>query len=217
MRDRHFPRTWPRMLAGAAMALSLGAQAPEPAAPPAPIPAVNPAPEPALAVNPAPMLARNTPVVVELLTEISTEKVLPDDFFDLVVAEEVRVGTVVAIPAKAKVKGQIVDSKAAGVFGAPAKLLLAIRYVDTEGGRIPLKFFQPTAGEDRSNAAMHLTFLVGPFAAFMRAGQIALPAGTRLIAKVAKDTPLPAPAVIPQVPPTPPALEPADSPKGITP
>jgi len=168
---------------------------------------------------PAPVLAVNTPVVMELLGEISTKKAMPDDFFDLVVCEDVLVGTVVAIPAKAKAVGQIVDSQKARTFGTPAKLLLAIRYVETERGRIPMKFFQPAIGEDRINKAsgMALIPVAGLFMAFMKGGQIILPPGTKLIAKVAKDTPLGIPAVTPPVPSPLPAPETADSPKGNTP
>jgi hypothetical protein len=155
-------------------------------------------------LRPRILLPRNTLVTLELVQEISTSNASPDDFFELRVAEPVLLEGRVLIPAQARGQGQVVDAQGGGVFGSPAKLQLAIRYVEVDGEQLPLRFYQPMMGEDKSKQGMAMGMIpvVGLFAPFVHAGDIILPPGTRLIAKVAKDISIfpPSPPPDPLVP-----------------
>lgn len=186
----------PKSLLLAAALVAAGLRAQEPPAPPA---------APA-APKPPQILEAGTLVILETDEEISTAANKADDFFRLHVRTPVLVAGRVAIPAGAKAQGQIIDCQGPKIFGHPAKLLLAIRHAEADGRRIPLRFLGPYRGEDRTQEGAVVSFipLVGLFAPFIKGGEIILPAGTALVAKVAKDTPLPEPAP-PPVPQPPPA------------
>jgi hypothetical protein len=127
---------------------------------------------------------------MELLQEISTEKSKPGDFFDLRVPKPVLINNRTAIPAGARAVGQVIDSQEAGIFGNPAKLLITIRYVDLGAQRIALRLYQPSQGTDRTIEAMVMGVIpfVSLVSPFIQGGQIILPIGTQLIAKVSKDS-----------------------------
>jgi len=171
---------------------SIAAEAPP--APSSPVPATpTPSEEPLI-------LPANTLVHVELLEEVSTLKSKPDDFFVLKVASPVYVRGQVVIPTGAEAVGQVIDSQKKGLFGNPAKLLIAIRHAKVARGTIPLRFYGPYQGEDKTKTATGLAFVpvLGLFSAFMKGGEVVLAPGTRLVAKVARDIPLkPTALVIP--------------------
>jgi hypothetical protein len=146
---------------------------------------------------------------MELLEEVSSKRSKPDDYFELHVLEPVFVNGQIVIPAKARAVGQVIDSQKSGIFGTPAKLLIAIRYADVGGKRIPMRFYEPRFGTDRTNVGIGIGVvpLVGIFAAFLHGGQIILPIGTVLVAKVAKDIP------VSPILPTQPATEVVGQPK----
>jgi len=190
------------LLLAAALSVAVPAlRAQDPPSPPPP-----PAPEAPPAPQPAPVLEAGTLVVLEMDDEVSTATNKADDFFRLHVKVPVLVAGRVAIPAGAKAQGQVIDCQGPKIFGHPAKLLLAIRHAEVQGRRIPLRFLGPYRGEDRTQEGVVVSLIpvVGLFAPFIKGGDIILPAGTALVAKVAKDTPLPEPAP-PPVPPPPPA------------
>lgn len=130
-------------------------------------------------------LPGGTLVQMELVDEVSTRKSKAGDFFKLRVAEAVRIQDRIAIPAGAKAVGQVVDSQAGGIFGNPARLVIAVRFVDLGNRLIPMFCSQASLGADRTREAMHLGLVpfAGPFAALIQGGEIILPAGTKLIAK----------------------------------
>ncbi|HLO65526.1 MAG TPA: hypothetical protein VK188_00805, partial [Holophaga sp.] len=171
------------LLTAALLASASALRAQEPPSPPAP-PAA-PAPKPPQ------VLEAGTLVVLEMDEQVSTGANKADDFFRLHVKTPVLVAGRVAIPAGAKALGQIIDCQGPKIFGHPAKLLLAIRHAEAEGRRIPLRFLGPYRGEDRTQEGVVVSFIpvVGLFAPFIKGGEIILPAGTALVAKVAKDTP----------------------------
>jgi len=158
-----------------------------------------------------PVLAARTLVPMELRDAISTKTARTGDYFDLRTTEPVLAQGRVAIPAGTRVVGQIIDAQKPGAFGSPAKLLLAIRYAEAGGIRIPLSLSRGTPGKDKSSQALALAVMVGVFSAFLRGDQIVLPAGTPLTAKVAKDTPFEFP------PSEPPAADPAAPTPGAEP
>lgn len=155
-------------------------------------PVANLAPEPAA---PAPFAARMTPVLLDITGPVSSKTSNSLDTFAFTVAEPVMAGDVVAIPAGATGVGEIVHAKKAGGMGAAGELVLAARYVELGGRRVRLRSTAIDAeGKSRVNgvnalaAAGAATILpVAVLGFFIKGGEIELPAGTRLIARLAED------------------------------
>lgn len=147
------------------------------------------------------LIPGNTLVDMELLQEVSTSRSKPDDFFSLVVSEAVLVDGRIAIPAKARAVGQVIDAQKSSVFGQPGKLLITIRYVEFDGQRVPMRLFRPSRGKDHTSEAMAAGCvpLVGLFALFVQGGEVVLPPGTVITGKVARDSAVPLVSVTPAI------------------
>lgn len=174
-----------RIAALAALVLALGstqgalAQS-EPSATAAP----SPAPPPA-ARREAPA---DTLVAIEIAQPISTRTVKQGDMFAIRLSEPIKVDGVVIVPAGITGQGQVVDAGKAGMMGKPAKLVLAVRYLDWNGGRIPLHGFRwaEKTGQDRTDTVMAASFVpyAGVLSIFIHGGEIDVPEGAQGMAKL---------------------------------
>jgi hypothetical protein len=82
-----------------------------------------------------------------------------------------------------------VHAARAGFAGRAGELILAARYLDHSGTRVPLRSLRfGQSGEDRAVAAFVASSLVLPLGFMMAGGHFEVPAGTRAIAKVAAAT-----------------------------
>ena len=134
------------------------------------------------------LLAANTPVVVQLTKSISSDSVKRGDSFSLVVAEPVTVDGKVVIPAGATGGGEVVDAGAGGLGGKPGKLVLAARYIDLAGVRVPLRAFHVSGGgRNNSGAAVAVSIAVGVVGFLVPGGNVRYPAGLMAVAKVVAD------------------------------
>ena len=179
------------ILAAAALAVaSPAAWAQEPAAPPAAAPAA--APAQACCVIPA-----GTPIVLELLDELSSRTAMRGDHFAMRLVEPITVDGRVLAPAGARGTGEVIDAAKAGMGGRPGELTVAARYLAVGDLQIPLrslKLAAPPHGANNSKDAQTAVLLVGVGGMFIRGGDLVAPIGARGDAKVARDITLPAPA-----------------------
>jgi len=173
---------------GSASAESPLVTSPPPAAvpPPAVPPSVAPAP-----VGACCHLAAATPVVIELAEEVSTKLQKRGDIFAIRLAEPIVVDGHPLIPAGVTGGGEVVDAAPGGLAGRPGKLILAARYLNYKGVRLPLRAFR-LAGTGRDNVLLVdvASEAVGILAVAIPGGNVDFPAGTRAVAKVASDTDL---------------------------
>ncbi|HEY3812026.1 MAG TPA: hypothetical protein VGL66_02290 [Caulobacteraceae bacterium] len=98
------------------------------------------------------------------------------------------------IPAGTPGMGQIIDTAPPGFGGAPAKLVLAARYLEFNGAHVPIHAMKLGGqGEDRDRIAMAVSGLpyVGLASIFIHGGQMELPPGSRALAKLGVDLPVP--------------------------
>lgn len=156
-----------------------------------------------------PVAAAGTQVIIEIAEPISSKVHKVGDTFAIRLASPIVVGSTVVAPAGATGKGQVIDAASAGALGRPAKLVLAARFVEVNGARVPLRAFHlGSAGKDNTNTIMAASFVpyVGVFAGFMKGGEIIIPAGALGQAKLGADLPA-APAPPPT--PAPPTVAPA--------
>jgi hypothetical protein len=68
-----------------------------------------------------------TPVIIRLDEEISTARHRSGDRFSILVAEDVRIGEFVVIPAGSKGEGEVIHAAKPGAGGKAGELILAVR------------------------------------------------------------------------------------------
>lgn len=98
------------------------------------------------------------------------------------------------IPAGTPGVGEVVHADRSRSGGKPGELLLAARHLQLGERRIALRGLKlGGAGADKAGAALAASFVIGPFALFMRGKEIEIPAGTVVEAKLAEAVALPVP------------------------
>jgi hypothetical protein len=139
-----------------------------------------------------------TPVVIRLDEVISSNKHKPGDRFMITVAEDVRVGEVIVIPAGSSGEGEVIHAAKSGAGGKAGELILAARFVRVGETELRLRSFALGAvGRDRTDDALATGIVAGPFAMFVRGGVVVVPQGTLGTAKTALEFHLPAVPVTP--------------------
>lgn len=145
-----------------------------------------------------------TPVLIRLEDEVTSNKNKPGDRFHITVAEDVRIGDVVVIPAGSQGQGEVIHAAKPKMGGAAGELILAARFVHVGDVDVRLRSFAlGVAGADHSGGALATAFVAGPFAMFVHGGQVIVPRDTLGLAKTALEFRLPAvvstPATVPTV------------------
>ena len=147
-----------------------------------------------------------TPVRLEIRTSINSQLVKIGEHFTFRLADPVDVGGV-HLPAGIEGSGDVVHAAKSGFAGKPGELILAARYLDLGGTRIPLRSltFIPGRGQDQTTAAFAVVALAGVagavLAMFITGGEVKIPVGTIAYAKTSAPVVLPAPAAVTIEPP----------------
>ena len=146
-------------------------------------------------MTPAPVrIAANTVVDIEIAEPLSSKTAAIDATFPIRLVAPIVVDGREVVPAGTGGIGQVIHAAKSGGGGKAGELLLAARYLDLNGVRVPLRRFRLGAsGAQKGDEAFALGFVV-PFGQLLVKGkEIEFPAGTRANALVAADTELPAP------------------------
>ncbi len=145
-----------------------------------------------------------TPVLVRIEDEISSKTARTGDHFRITVAEDVRVGDAVVIPAGSTGDGEVIHAAKPGAGGKAGELIVAARWVQVGDIQVRLRSFALGAvGKDKSVDSLAASFVVGPFALFQKGGVVIIPRETMGMAKTALEFRLPAaaaPASQPEAP-----------------
>jgi hypothetical protein len=149
------------------------------------------APPAQLASIAAPRIAASTIVDIEIMEPLSSKTAKMDATFPIRVAVPVVVDGRELIPAGTAGMGQVIHAAKSGGGGRAGELLLAARYLELNGVRIPLRRFKLGAsGAQKADEAFAVGVVV-PFGQLLVKGkEIEFPAGTRANAIVAADTEL---------------------------
>jgi hypothetical protein len=149
-------------------------------------------------------------VEIEITQLVSSKTAKIGDKFTLRLAAPIVVSGQVVVPAGVPGVGQVIDANTPGFMGAPGKLVLAARYLDFDGRRIPLRTLRLGGdGKDNTGLTFVATLAVGLPAGLIKGGNIEIPAGTFAHAKLAADDPPAQAAAAPTM--TPVAAAPAPS------
>ncbi len=148
-----------------------------------------------------PVVASGTPIRIAIAETVSTKTHRKGDFFAIRLAAPILHDGKVIVPAGVPGQGQIVDSGPPEIGGGQAKLVLAARWIEYHGKRIPVRTFRfASGGEDRSSTAMAVSMIpyVGVVGIFVKGGHVTVQPGAVGDAKLAADVPaIPAPEPAP--------------------
>ena len=134
-------------------------------------------------------LKSGTPVILELISGIKSNKAKSGQMVDFRVISDVKTNGVVVIPAGSIAKGQIIESQKSGIFGQPGELRVAIKSVTAiDGTIIPLMASEfNDEGKDKLVVSI-IGGLLCLFPFFMKGGKAEMPAGTQIQASVLSST-----------------------------
>jgi hypothetical protein len=171
-------------LAPASSALALGDDTAPAAAAAAATPAATPAPR---------ALPAGTVIELSLTKAVGSKTSKRGDRFGIRLAQDLKLDGMVVLPAGTEGEGEVVHAAPGKMGGGPGELLLAARFLDRDGVRVPLKALKMgSAGKNNVDNAMLVSMVAGPFALFVQGGEVVVPAGTIANAKLAADLPAPA-------------------------
>ena len=189
------------LLAACAFAPCVGAAEPAAAAGPAPQ-SEAPAPQtsdPAQTATPAAAapskVAKDTVVDLEIDDHISSKTNKDGDLFHFHLVEPIVQDGKVVVPASVHGVGEVIHAARAGFGGTPGELIIAARYLDCSGVRLPLGHFRyGMTGHDNSDLTLAAVIAVGLPGLFITVGNVNVQPGTRAHARVTADVILPDPA-----------------------
>ena len=143
-----------------------------------------------------------TPVYLKLDQEISSKRNKTGERFRILVAEDVRVGDRVVIPAGSAGEGEVVHASRSSMGGKPGELILAARFVKVGEADVPLRsMVLGRAGTDRSNESLAAAIVAGPLGLFVVGGAVIVPRDALASAKTAVEIELPVQPAAPAAPP----------------
>jgi hypothetical protein len=136
----------------------------------------------------------NTALILETQQALSSLTLKRGEKFALRLAEPLLLDGVQLLPAGTPGIGEVVHAERSRSGGKAGELILAARYLEHEGRRIPLRSFRiGVTGVDHTRGALAVAMALGPLAALVRGGNIEVPAQTRAQALTSQDVDLSAP------------------------
>jgi len=199
MKRREFRRPWGdglNMKAAAglmalAFSLSCACAQEAPPQPGQPIdaaqPTATPAPTPQPAATPPALIPALTVVRVKIMVTINSAVNKIGEHFPIQLDAPIQLTDGREVPAGIMGSGDVVHAAKSRFGGKAGELILAARYLDWNGVRIPLRsltFFDPRQGKDNVGAATATAIIVSPvLALFITGGEVNIPEGTTAYAK----------------------------------
>lgn len=146
------------------------------------------------------VLSAGTVAELEIVDPVDSKANAKGDSFGLRLARDIVVDGAVLVPKGTAGQGEVIHAAKARAGGKPGELLLAARYLDFAGLRIPLRGFRfGGSGKDNGDIALATGIFAGMAAFLISGGEKRVPVGTPAHARVAADVVLPAPTDAPEV------------------
>ncbi len=130
------------------------------------------------------LLKAGTAILVAPSGQLSTKANKQGESFGLTVLADVTDGPSLLIPKGVAGSGEITFATNNGSFGKPGILMIAVRYLDLNGKRVPLdgRYRQEGANKDDETAAT--MFVVGILSGAIKGNPAIIPAGRQLRARL---------------------------------
>jgi hypothetical protein len=166
-------------------------------------PAAPEASDPAAAPSGCCTIPARTLLEIEIVDRVSSKLNRPGDRFAIRLAEPVLVDGNLLIPAGIRGEGEVVHAAKGGAGGKGGELILAARFLDLDGVRIPLRSFRygPSQGHDKTKTVNTMNVAAAAFVPalafaglFISGGNVDIPAGTRANAQTAEQLAIAPPA-----------------------
>jgi hypothetical protein len=145
---------------------------------------------PAPAAN-AVTLPALTPVSIAIMEPLNSKTSTIGQLFDIRLVQPIILGGQIIVPSGTRGKGEVIHAAKARAAGKAGELIIAARYLDYQGTRLPLrslKYGADATGQNNVDTAAAVGFVVAaPLVLFITGGQVDIPAGMPAIAKLASD------------------------------
>lgn len=130
-----------------------------------------------------------TPVRLAITNPMNSNQAYPGQRFGITLREPILLDGGRSIPAGTPGEGEVVHASRTGLAGRPGELMLAARFLDFEGVRIPLRSMRVGGtGKDNLGLAIITAAAVGVIGYVISGGQVRVLAGAPADAKVSADT-----------------------------
>ena len=145
-----------------------------------------------MTLGPCCTLVDGSQVELEIADVLNTMTLKRGDHFRIRLHAPVKVAAGVLLPAGVEGVGEVVHVEPGRASGKAAELILAARYLDYQGRQIKLRGMKLSAsGANRSGMVAGVSIAISVFAAFIHGGNIEIPTGTVVNAKVGETLQLP--------------------------
>ena len=171
-------------------------------------PASAPIPAPVQAPTAKVVVPAGTAVRLETVGTVDSRSVKQGQRFALRLAEDVMVGSQLAIPKGTPAVGEVEAVSGKGAFGMAAKLVVRPLFLDIGGERVNLVGMNDKSGKGQTTEAAVTTAVV-TFGLFITGKSATVPPGSLLLGRVRSDVALP---IATPATPAPPAPAPAAAP-----
>lgn len=171
-----------------------------------------PATEPPIAAPPAPPIALSdccvikalTPVRLAITNPINSNATASGQSFAITLSSPILLDGGRSIPAGTTGQGEVIHAARSGMAGKAGELVLAARYLDYHGIRIPLRSMRfGGAGKDQTGLAFAATTAIGLIGMVITGGEVRVLAGAPADAKISTDIRIdPALLAAPTIPPS---------------
>jgi hypothetical protein len=134
-----------------------------------------------------------TVVSIEILSTVNSQANKIGEKFPIRLTEPITVNGQVIIPAGATGSGDVVHAAKSRFGGKPGELIIAVRYLEYQGQRIPLRSlkFGTGSGKDNGGTAQAIGIAGGAVGGlvsmFITGGEVNVPSGTIAQAKTSAD------------------------------
>ena len=131
------------------------------------------------------------PVSIEITEALNSKTSKIGQMFAIRLRAPITLDGKVIIPAGATGQGEVIHAARARAAGKAGELIIAARYLDYEGTKLPLrslKYGADMTGDNNSGAAIVASAAISSaLALFMTGGQVDIPAGMPATAKLSQD------------------------------
>ncbi len=135
-----------------------------------------------------------TPIDLEIMATMNSQANHIGEHFPFRLASPIVVDGKTIVPAGAMGSGDVVHAAKSRFGGKPGEMILAARYIEHNGIRIPLRSLRAGAGQGKDNgdtAAAVAIAVSGVLSMFITGGEVNVPSGTIMNAKVSAATLVP--------------------------
>lgn len=141
------------------------------------------------------VVAKGHKIFITIEGQVGSKMSKAKDFFPIKLAQAVEIDGVEVLPAGIAGEGQVVHAQKSGFGASAGELILAARYLEHGGRRIPLRSFKfieegddlPFKGKDNSGVAIAATAVLLPLGFLIGGGNTTVEPGTLATAKFRAD------------------------------